>query len=39
MYAMFYENTVFNGDLRKWDTSSVQDMAFLFYKSSFNGDV
>eukprot|EP00581_Thalassiosira_minuscula_P011636 CAMPEP_0183717526 /NCGR_PEP_ID=MMETSP0737-20130205/11130_1 /TAXON_ID=385413 /ORGANISM="Thalassiosira miniscula, Strain CCMP1093" /LENGTH=41 /DNA_ID= /DNA_START= /DNA_END= /DNA_ORIENTATION= len=39
MGSMFYENSVFNGDLSKWDTTAVQDMSFMFCGSSFNGDL
>jgi len=29
----------FNGDISKWDVSSVKDMSNMFQCSNFNGDI
>lgn len=29
----------FNGDISRWDTSNVECMSYMFYKSYFNGDI
>ena len=34
-----FKDSVFNGDLSKWDVSSVIDMAQMFYDSKFDGDL
>ena len=40
MDHVFYGARSFNGDLSKWDTSSVTDMEGMFYYASiFNGDL
>merc|ERR1719269_369579 len=40
MEAMFVSASSFNGDLSKWDVSSVITMFGMFYgASSFNGDL
>ena len=38
MSYMFYES-VFNGDISKWNVSSVTNMERMFYYSKFNGDI
>jgi len=39
MSYMFYVAKAFNGDLSKWDTSSVTDMNNMFYLAeAFNGN-
>ena len=39
MVIMFYGAESFEGDLSRWDTSSVTDMNGVFeYATSFNGD-
>ena len=38
MGSMF-KNSVFNGDISKWDVSNVESMNQMFYKSEFNGDI
>jgi surface protein len=35
---MFY-GSQFQGDISKWDVSSVQNMRGMFNKSKFNGDI
>ena len=38
--VMFSYATSFNGDIPKWDVSSVSDMHTMFsYVTSFNGDI
>ena len=40
MYDTFYGASSFNGDLSKWDVSSVTDMGYMFDEASeFNGDL
>merc|ERR1719174_3187304 len=40
MNGMFYYAESFNGDLSKWDVSSVTNMVGMFYYASkFNGDL
>ena len=40
MESMFAYATTFNGDISKWDTSRVEDMAGMFGEAtSFNGDL
>jgi surface protein len=34
-----FQNTVFNGDISKWNTSNVTEMAKMFSNSKFNGDI
>ena len=35
-----HRNTIFNGDLSKWDTSSVTDISYMFYCALvFNRDL
>ena len=34
MYAMFQTASVFNGDISKWDVSSVTNMNSMFYEAS-----
>ena len=36
---MFRGVTAFNGDISKWDVSSVTDMSYMFRASSFNGNI
>ena len=36
---MFDEGSSFNGDISKWDVSSVTNMNSTFESSSFNGDI
>jgi hypothetical protein len=31
-----FEHSQFDGDLSKWDVSSVMNMSFMFYNSQFN---
>ena len=38
MSYLFY-NTVFNGDISRWNTSRVIDMSYMFKYSLFNGDI
>ena len=38
MYSMFY-NSEFNGDISKWDVSSVENTSYMFFDSKFNGDI
>jgi surface protein len=38
MPKMFY-NSVFNGDISQWNTSSVNHMHLMFCQSAFNGDI
>ena len=33
-----FESTSFNGDLSDWNTSSVDDMSFMFHDAAFNND-
>jgi surface protein len=30
---------VFNGDISKWDVSSVTNMSYMFWATAFNGDI
>jgi surface protein len=40
MDLMFYHARAFNGDVSKWDTSSVTEMFYMFYDAvAFCGDV
>ena len=40
MSRMFSYTTLFNGDLSKWDVSSVKDMGSMFLAAkSFNRDI
>lgn len=41
MSELFYYPPLdrFNGDISKWNTSNVENMDSMFYKSSFNGDI
>ena len=40
MTQMFVGATSFNGDLSKWDVSSVTDMEAMFYNAAtFNDDM
>merc|ERR1712032_928668 len=40
MGDMFQNAAAFNGDISKWDVSSVSDMSSMFSKAeSFNGDI
>ena len=40
MSKMFYDTKAFNGDISKWDVSSVTDMSNMFsHAESFNGDI
>ncbi len=34
-----FDISCFNGDISKWDTSHVKNMAMMFMKSKFNGDI
>ena len=39
MCVMFAFAAPFNGDLSKWDVSSVTDMSLMFFHTDFNGDL
>ena len=40
MSVMFYNATVFNGNISNWDTSSVTNMSYMFKGAeSFNQDI
>merc|ERR1719163_2094570 len=40
MSFMFFDATLFNGDISKWDVSSVADMDGMFsWATAFNGDI
>jgi len=39
MSFLFYKNEKFNGDISKWNVSSVTNMAGMFAESMFNGDI
>ena len=34
-----FEDSEFNGDISKWNTSNVTDISALFYDSQFNGNI
>ena len=34
-----YDDSYFNGDISRWNTSNVTDMTGMFYKAKFNGDI
>ena len=34
-----FSNSLFNGDISKWDVSNVEDMYAMFSNSLFNGDI
>ena len=38
MRSMF-SSSRFNGDISRWDVSSVEDMSYMFADSLFNGDI
>ena len=33
------KDTKFNGDISNWNTSNVNDMYWIFFRSVFNGDI
>ena len=38
--SRLFENSIFNGDISQWNTSSVTDMSYMFYEAkSFNSDI
>jgi surface protein len=37
--SWMFANSAFNGDISKWDVSSVEDMSGMFARSVFNGDI
>ncbi len=39
MDRLFQQFSRFNGDISKWDTSSVTDMCMMFAESQFTGDI
>ena len=41
MAELFYVDVLnkFNGDISKWDVSSVKNMDHMFFNSQFNGDI
>ena len=34
-----FQNSIFNGDISKWDVSNVRNMGSMFATSKFNGDI
>ena len=34
-----FASSAFNGDISKWDVSSVTDMADMFYNGKFSGNI
>jgi surface protein len=34
-----FGDSLFNGDISKWDVSNVTDMCYLFGESPFKGDI
>jgi hypothetical protein len=38
MSGMFYQ-TPFNGDISRWNVSSVTDMSYMFHSTPFDGDI
>jgi surface protein len=34
-----FQESHFNSDINKWNTSQVEDMSWMFYRSIFNGDI
>ena len=37
--SYMFNNSQFNGDISKWDTSNVTNMSWMFHGSKFNGNI
>ena len=38
-FSWLFSESLFNGDIPRWDVSGAVDMGFMFERSKFNGDI